>query len=125
MKKKIVLEYPFKSTSPVALWIAITSPVKLSEWFADKVEASHEEYTFYFDKIPQSAKVIRMKEGSEIVYHWEDSDLDDFFGFKILISELTGEITLEVKDITEESDYDVSIKLWDAQIERLQRILGV
>ncbi len=125
MKKTIKQEYPFHRTSIKALWIALTSPAQLSEWFAEKVDLTdNKTYVFYWDNIPNEAKVIRSVKNEEIIFQWKGRDAEDMFIFRCFKSELTGDVTLEITDTCEESDYEMTQKVWESQIEALQRIIG-
>lgn len=124
MRKIIKQEYPFHRVSIKALWIALTSPVQLKEWFAEDVKLEGQEYIFYWDSMPHEAQIVRVKEYEEIVFQWKEGESEDFFMFRCIQNELTKEITLEITDTCEESDYDMTLKVWESQIEMLQRIIG-
>lgn len=125
MKKQIRLEYQFRSISASMLWESISEPYKLKNWFADQVEAHNTQYTFYWDKIPHKAEVIKVKEGQSITFRWCEEGSQEKFSFTIHVNELTNDTTLEIQDTCDPSDYSVTVKLWDSQVDTLQRSLGI
>lgn len=125
MKKTIRREYPFHRVSIKALWIVLNSPAQLKEWFAEEVVLKDNSiYVFYWDGLPHEAKIIRVTEYEEIIFQWIDGEAEDIFIFRCLKNELTNDITLEIIDTCEEEDYDMTLHVWDSQIEMLRRIIG-
>lgn len=125
-KKKILLEYDFKKVSPSLLWKYISSAVDLAEWFAERVENNGKLYTFYWNKYPQTAQLVGSRVGVFVRFHWtENADDKTFFEMRITTSELTGATMLSVTDFAVPGEEDDQRELWDNEIERLQRKLGV
>lgn len=124
MNNTVKLEYSFKNTSPLALWMGISSPLTLKEWFAEKVECKEKEYVFYWNKTPHIANILEKKEGSMLKLHWIDSGDSDFFQYDLVTSELIGDTTLFITDTCFDAERDEAIMLWDTQIENMRRVLG-
>ncbi len=125
-KEKYIVEYDFKKVSPSLLWMFLSSASGLSEWFADEVENVGKEYTFYWNKTPQKAILTSTRIGVFVRFHWEDDRNDrTYFEMRITTSELTGATMLTVTDFAEKDEIEDSKELWDNEIERLQRRLGV
>ncbi len=125
-KEKILLEYDFKKVSPSLLWKYISSAVDLAEWFAERVENNGKLYTFYWNKYPQTAQLVGSRVGVFVRFHWtENADDKTFFEMRITTSELTGATMLSVTDFAVPGEEDDQRELWDNEIERLQRKLGV
>lgn len=125
-KEKFVLEYDFKKISPTILWEFLNTPQGLEEWFADKVECNEKEFTFYWNKTPQMAQMVNSRIGVFVRFHWTDEGNDrTFFEMRITTSELTGATMLSVTDFASTDEKEELQELWDNEIERLQRRLGV
>lgn len=125
-KEKFVIEYDFKKVSPTLLWGYISTANGLEEWFADRVENVEKEYTFYWNKTPQVARIIGSRVGVFVRFQWiEEADEHTSFEMRITTSELTGATMLSVTDFAGIDEIDDQRELWDNEIERLQRRLGV
>lgn len=125
-KEKFLIEYDFKKVSPTLLWRFISTPAGLEEWFADKVENDEKQYTFYWNKNPQTAHLVGSRMGVFVRFHWlEEEGEKTFFEMRITTSELTGATMLSVTDFAAPDEVDDLRELWDNEIERLQRRLGV
>ena len=125
-KEKFVVEYDFKKVSPSLLWEFISTATGLEEWFADKVENSGRDYVFYWNKTPQTAQLVSSRLEVFVRFHWdEDANEKTFFEMRITTSELTGATMLMVSDFAESGEVDDLRELWEAEVERLQRRLGV
>lgn len=125
-KEKFTIEYDFKKVSPSLLWGFISTASGLEEWFADKVESHDKEFTFFWNKTPQVARLIGSRMGVFVRFHWEEDDEEkSCFEMRITTSELTGATMMAVTDYAEPGELDDLRELWDNEIERLQRRLGV
>ena len=125
-KAKFNIEYDFKKVSPSLLWSFISTAPNLEEWFADRVEKQDKEFTFYWNKTPQTAHLVGSRVGVFVRFHWdEDENEKTFFELRITTSELTGATMLSVTDYADDTEMDDLRELWDNEIERLQRRLGV
>lgn len=125
-KEKFVIEYDFKKISPSLLWSFLSSAPNLEEWFADRVEQNDKMYTFYWNKTPQVAQLVGSRIGVFVRFHWvDDVNEKSFFELRITTSELTGATMLAVTDHADRAELDDQRELWDNEIERLQRRLGV
>ena len=122
MKKKVLLEYPFSCT-PGSLYRAITTPLGLGSWFADRVEATGDRYEFFWNKTGQAARVVHRKPNLSVRYEWLDEE-GHYFEFRLSHQELTGDLLLTVIDFAEEAEVEDCRTLWDAQIEKLKRAIG-
>ncbi|MBO7291408.1 MAG: hypothetical protein J6U55_02375 [Bacteroidaceae bacterium] len=125
-KEKFILEYDFKQISPTLLWDFISTAPLLEEWFADKVECNEKEYTFYWNKVPQVAHLVNSRVGVFVRFHWADDATNrTSFEMRITTSELTGDTMLSVTDYADNDELEDLQELWNNEIERLQRRLGV
>ncbi len=123
-KHKYELEYVINA-SPKVLFARLSTPGGLSEWFADDVNLEGNVFTFLWEKSPQKAELISIKENRSIRFHWlDDPDPKTYFEFRIAQDDLTSDVALLITDFTEESDTEDAKGLWDNQINRLRAQLG-
>lgn len=120
------IEYPCKSASVSVLWNSIGTTPGLSEWFADDVSASGENYCFVWEKYEHQAVMVQRKINSHIRFQWmDDEGTDAYFEIRIEKEAITGELTLIVTDYAIPSDKDDTVLLWNKQIEQLKRKIGL
>ncbi|MCX2680912.1 START-like domain-containing protein [Galbibacter sp. EGI 63066] len=122
-KVKYELEFPIHS-SPQLLYQYISTPSGLSEWFADNVNSRGELFTFIWDGAEEQAKLVRKKSGELVKFRWLESEEDTFFEIKIVVDEITKDVSLMITDFTDEDEMDESKMLWENQISDLKQVLG-
>jgi len=125
MRQKIELEYVL-NCSPKAIFSRLSTPEGLNEWFADKVEAEKDIFTFTWDKVESKAKLY-FKEFRFVKFEWlglKDTNTN-YFEFQISVHELTNDLALIITDFADTEEQEDTISLWDAQITELKRILGI
>lgn len=125
-KIKYELEFPITS-SPQLLYQYISTPSGLSEWFADNVNSRGEFFTFIWDDSEEKARLSSKKTGEKVKFRWvddEDRDSDYFFELRILVDEITKDVSLMVVDFAEENDIQESKQLWENQVSDLKHVLG-
>lgn len=123
---KFEMEFPIK-VSQKLLFQYISTPSGLSEWFADNVNSRGENFTFIWDDVEESAKLIQKKNNERVRFQWEDDHEeknDCYFEFKIQVDDLTNDVSLIVTDFAEEEEIEESKMLWDNSITSLKQILG-
>lgn len=125
-KIKFNIEFPLKNASLVVLWNSIGTPLGLSEWFADGVTVSENEYIFSWEKHEQTAILLHKKQNSYIRFCWsEDEGSEYYFEISINIVELTGDSTIVITDFAELNEVEDAKLLWNQQIEVLKRKSGI
>ena len=118
------LEYPLHSSIKI-LYERLSTISGLSEWFADDVNVSRDGiYTFTWEGSSQDAKLISKKKGEHIRFRWLDSNIDEYFEFRIQIDDITKDVSLIITDFTYEDELEEAKMLWESQIEDLHAILG-
>ena len=124
--RQYTLEFPIKSSIKV-LYKRLSTPSGLSEWFANDVNIKNGIYTFYWDGSEQSAKLVTKKENKFVKYKWLDSDeADDYFEFKIVVDDMTSDVSLLVTDFADdEEDFEEAKLLWETQVDNLRGALGL
>jgi uncharacterized protein YndB with AHSA1/START domain len=125
-KIKYELEFPITS-SPQLLYQYISTPSGLSEWFADNVNSRGEFFTFIWDDAEEKARLSSKKSGEKVKFRWIDdasNDSEYYFELRILVDEITKDVSLMVVDFAEEDDIQESKQLWENQISDLKHVLG-
>lgn len=125
-KIKYELEFPITS-SPQLLYQYISTPSGLSEWFADNVNSRGEFFTFIWDDSQEKARLSSKKTGEKVKFRWvddRDKDGDYYFELRILVDEITKDVSLMVVDFAKEQDVEESKQLWENQISDLKHVLG-
>ncbi|MBR1631283.1 MAG: hypothetical protein IJ680_05440 [Paludibacteraceae bacterium] len=123
--KKFNIEYSMSKVSIAALWNKIHMANGLSEWFADRVDNDGDIFTFTWSGQQQKARLLNMEEGEYIRFHWLDEEQGTFFEMRILLTEITGEVSLLITDHAADGDQEDLIIMWNRQVEQLRRRLGV
>ena len=118
------VEFPIKSSLRV-LFNQISTPSGLSEWFADNVNLNGKNYSFFWDNDIQEAELLSKKNNNLIKFRWLDEPKDTFFELKIIVDDITQDVSLIVTDFAEdEIDEEESKLLWNKQIEKLKQSIG-
>jgi uncharacterized protein YndB with AHSA1/START domain len=126
MKSRIELEYTLNTPTRV-LFDRLSTPEGLAEWFADDVNVEGNIFTFLWDGVEARAKLSHLKENKSVRFEWLDfvDTETNYFEFRILIHELTGDTALLITDHVDEDETEDSRELWDSQITRLRKVLGI
>jgi uncharacterized protein YndB with AHSA1/START domain len=125
MSKKVQyeLEYPVRC-SPSILYEFLSTPAGLQEWFADKVDYRDNVFSFSWNGSVEEAEVLEQETNEFIRLHWKHADKDEFFEFRIQISEVTNETILIVRDFAEKKEIADQSQLWDYQVKDLFHRIG-
>jgi len=114
------------NTSPRVLYPRLSTPSGLSEWFCNDVNLKDDTFTFFWKGNEAKAKKVSSKDFKFIRYQWaEDEGTDCFFEFKLETHEITGDVALFVTDFADEEEVKDAQELWDNQIGKLKRVLGI
>ncbi|MEM7485208.1 MAG: START-like domain-containing protein [Bacteroidota bacterium] len=125
MSDKIKFEIEFViQASPQLLYQYISTPSGLSEWYADNVNSRSELFTFIWDGSEESAKMLKRKSDEFVKFSWEENDDDSFFEMKIIVDEITKDVSLFITDFAEEDEVDEAKMLWENQVSDLKQVLG-
>ncbi len=121
---KINLEYPV-NTSVKLLYDRISTSTGLSDWFSDDVNIEGDIYIFYWKKTEQRAKLISSKKEKSVRFKWIDDEAEEtYFEFKIITTEMSGGVILNITDFASVEDENDVVDLWTKQIEKLKRAIG-
>ncbi|RKR12834.1 hypothetical protein CLV91_1543 [Maribacter vaceletii] len=125
MSDKIKYEIEFViQSSPQLLYQYLSTPSGLSEWFADNVNSRGELFEFIWDGAEEEAKLLKKKNDDFVRFAWVDNEDDSFFELKIIVDEITKDVSLFITDFAEEDELDEAKMLWENQVSDLKSILG-
>ena len=125
-KLKFEIEYPIHA-SPSMLYQYISSASSLSEWFADNVNSRGIIFSFFWDGTEEKAELLSSKSNSYVKFKWLDGSEDQdkcYFEIRILVDEITKDVSLIVTDFAYEDEVDENKMLWDNQISDLKQVIG-
>ncbi|MFT5753875.1 START-like domain-containing protein [uncultured Flavobacterium sp.] len=126
VKVKYEIEFPIMS-SPQLLFQYISTPSGLSEWFADNVNSRGELFTFIWDDSEEKAKLMSKKTDERVKFKWlneDNSETDYFFEIKLMVDEITKDVSIVIVDFADEDEVEESKSLWSNQISDLKHVLG-
>jgi len=125
MSEKIKYEIEFViQSSPQLLFQYIATPSGLSEWFADNVNSRGEMFTFIWDESEEQARLIKRKSDEFVKFVWTEAEDNSFFELRIIVDEITSDVSLFITDFAEEDEVEESKMLWKNQISSLKQVLG-
>ena len=125
-KTQFELEFVIQA-SPQLLYQYMHTPSGLSEWFADNVNARTEKYSFFWDDSEEDALLIRKKVNEFVRFRWlngEDDQDDFYFEIRIVVDEITKDVSIVVTDFADEDEVEEAKMLWESQIGDLKQVLG-
>ena len=122
-KVKFEVEFVIQSSQPL-LYQYISTPSGLSEWFADNVNSRGELFTFIWDGSEEEAKLLKRKSDEFVRFAWAEAEDDAYFEMRIIVDEITSDVSLFITDFAEEDEVDEAKMLWENQISSLKQVLG-
>lgn len=126
MRLKYDLEYTLNCSTKM-LWPRLSTASGLGEWFAENVTVNGDMFTFSWNKTELRARLSAVKENKLVRFDWIDDPENkesNYFEFRIVVHDLTGDMALLITDFAEPDEKEDSIYLWDIQISDLKRLLG-
>lgn len=125
MSDKVKFEQEFViQSSPQMLYQYLSTPSGLSEWFADNVNSRGEIFIFIWDGAEENAKLLKRKSDEFVKFSWEENEDDSYFEMRIIVDEITKDVSLFITDFAEEDEIEESKMLWTNQIGDLKQVLG-
>ncbi len=125
-KIKFEVEYPIHA-SPTMLYQYISTASSLSEWFADNVNSRGIIFSFFWDGTEEKAELLSSKSNSFVKFRWLDGTDDQdkyYFEIRIVVDEITKDVSLIVTDFSYEDEVEENKMLWDNQISDLKQVIG-
>lgn len=123
IKQKYQLEFEFRS-SPKILFTSLSDSSGLAGWFADEVKTKDDLYTFIWEGGESYAKLVAIRDLQLVRFQWLDDTDGTYFQFEIKEDDITSDIALIITDFANPGEKDTSIKLWEAQVQKLRMLLG-
>src|SRR5690606_20211006 len=125
MSEKIKFEIEFViQASPQLLYQYISTPSGLSEWYADNVNSRGEVFTFIWDESEEKAKMLKRKSEEFVKFSWMEQEEGSFFEMRIMVDEITKDVSLFITDFADADEVDEAKMLWENQISDLKQVLG-
>ena len=125
MSDKIKFEIEFViQSSPQMLYQYLATPSGLSEWFADNVNSRGEKFTFIWDGSEEEAKLLKRKTDEFVRFAWEEAEDNSYFEMKIIVDEITKDVSLFITDFADDDEVEESKMLWTNQVSDLKQVLG-
>ncbi|GGW26636.1 START-like domain-containing protein [Arenibacter certesii] len=125
MNDKVKFEVEFViQASPQLLYQYISTPSGLSEWFADNVNSRGEKFNFIWDGSEEEAKLLKRKSEEFVKFTWVAEEDESFFEMRIIVDEITKDVSLFITDFAEEDEVDEAKMLWENQVSSLKQVLG-
>ena len=122
-RKKFTLEYVVRS-SPAILFEFLSQTDNLAQWFAEYCDSQGDIFIFGWSGAFQRARQEIIVDEEFVKYHWEETNKDEYFSFRVYKSEISNDTVLEITDFAEPKDIKEQTFLWDKQVEDLKRALG-
>lgn len=125
-KTKYEIEFVIQA-SPQLLYQYMHTPSGLSEWFADNVNSRSEKFSFIWDDSEEEALLLRKKTNEFVRFRWlngEDDQDEYYFEMRIVVDEITKDVSVVVTDFAEEDEVEEAKMLWDSQMSDLKQVLG-
>ena len=125
MSEKIKYELEFViQSSPQLLYQYLSTPSGLSEWFADNVNSRGEIFNFIWDGSEEQAKLLKRKTDEFVRFSWLAAEDDTYFEMRIIVDEITKDVSLFISDFADEDELDEAKMLWENQVADLKQVLG-
>jgi uncharacterized protein YndB with AHSA1/START domain len=122
-KIKFEIEFVIQSSQQM-LYQYLATPSGLSEWFADNVNSRGEKFTFIWDGAEEEAKLLKIKTDEFVRFAWEEAEDNSYFEMKIIVDEITKDVSLFITDFAEDDEVEESKMLWTNQVSDLKQVLG-
>ena len=126
-KEKISHEYNLRTTiSLTHMWQYFHTEDGLGTWFADKVISKNGIYEFFWENTSQKAKILHKTQQFSVRFHWiDDEEETTYFQFILERDDITNVVTLTITDFSYPDEREDTIKLWNTQLEKLRRTIGL
>ena len=125
-KVKLLLNYSF-TCDPRDIYMALTKPDYLQNWFADQVEMDRDTgvYTFHWNSSVEMAKIEESRPNEYVRWTWleDDRGAEEYLSFRIEV--LPGEdwIELHIEDFCDQGDEESQQEMWNEQISGLEKVI--
>jgi uncharacterized protein YndB with AHSA1/START domain len=123
-RKKITCEFLLKA-SPAIVYQFLSDPACLVRWFCDRVDIEEDRYTFDWNGSEEVAILIEDHEEKLLRFVWEEAESpSEYLEFAITTSPVTDQTILTITDYGDEDEEKDQQRFWDAQIKKMNHVMG-
>ncbi|MEC8831145.1 MAG: START-like domain-containing protein, partial [Bacteroidota bacterium] len=83
-----------------------------------------EIFTFIWDGSEERAKLLKRKSEEFVKLAWEENEDGSFFEMRIIVDEITKDVSLFITDFAEDDEVEEAKMLWENQVSDLKQVLG-
>jgi hypothetical protein len=88
------------------------------------VNSRGEKFTFIWDGAEEEAQLLKRKTDEFVRFSWLANEDDSYFEMKIIVDEITKDVSLFITDFAEADEVNESKMLWTNQVADLKQVLG-
>jgi hypothetical protein len=77
-----------------------------------------------WDGSEEQAKLLKRKSDEFVKFTWSENEDDSYFEMKIIVDEITKDVSLFITDFAEEDEVEEAKMLWSNQVSDLKQVLG-
>lgn len=123
-RKKYQLEYPLGKASLNQVWLMLSTGKGLSCWIDGEISIDNNIATFHWNsESSRQAKISILTTNRHIRFDW--LDLESSFELLLVESDISKELSLNIIDDGEEEDYEMDCLIWQHQVHKLYKALGL
>ena len=68
--------------------------------------------------------MLKKKTDEFVRFSWDYNEDDDYFEMRIIVDEITKDVSLFITDFAEEDELEEAKMLWENQVSDLKQVLG-
>ena len=68
--------------------------------------------------------MLKRKTDEFVRFTWEHNEDDSFFEMRIIVDEITKDVSLFITDFADEDELEEAKMLWDNQVSDLKQVIG-
>jgi hypothetical protein len=88
------------------------------------VNSRGELFNFIWESSEEEAKLLKRKSDEFVRFAWSENEDDSYFELKIIVDEITKDVSLFITDFAEEEEVEEAKLLWKNQVSDLKQVLG-
>lgn len=79
---------------------------------------------FIWDGAEEVARMLKRKTDEFVRFAWESAEDGTYFEMRIIVDEITSDVSLFITDFAEEDELEEARMLWENQVSDLKQIIG-
>ena len=83
-----------------------------------------EKFFIFWDGVEEKAELVTSRNNQFVKFKWQEHEDDSYFEIRIVVDELTKDVSLIITDFSDEDEVEESKMLWESQIADLKQVLG-